>query len=82
MTSQGKFIFVELDVDTLCKGNTPYLNFWIWCIQNGYFEPNENGNGFHTTVDFVYLTPSKSEIRNKIVTETLEKFQVLWDDFR
>lgn len=82
MTKNGEIIFVELSVDELCKGETPYLNFWIWCLTNGYFEPNESGQGFHTTVDMVYLTPSENEWRNEVVQKTLEKFGVLWDDFR
>jgi hypothetical protein len=71
---------VTIYVDELFKNNTPYVDFWHFCmLRNLVLPPNpesDNPDIYRPAIDYLYLIKSQKEERNQLIYEMCCKYEL------
>ena len=83
MTSDGKFVEVELAADRI-RTTIPYISFEMFCMANGYTEKkeklHEDDRDFRITIDVVHLKESENPEQNQLVRRILKEYGIVCSD--
>lgn len=72
------FISVKFSVDDLCQGNTPYTNFYTFCLLHDLLEWNEDKEVYIPTIHAVDVTWSENDKKNNIVIAMFRKLNIMF----
>ena len=65
------------DVDLLFTNNTPYINFWTWCILNDLVRTDEEDeNKYKHLIWYTDIILSNNETLNQRAREMFEKLKI------
>ena len=80
------YISVEFSVEELMRNNTPYTNFWAFCLMYDLirkkfpdleYDPDDpDCDEYVSTIDTVILTYSEDKEKNRIVEEMFKKLDI------
>ena len=69
-------VTVDFSVDELMKYNTPYVNFWTFCLLNNLLKYDEEEKVYYPAIHLIDLTLSEDEEKNRIIKEMFKKLDV------
>lgn len=74
------FNTVRLSVDDICRNNNPHFNLITFCLLNDLllkWEVENEGDGkYYPNIQYVDLTLSEDEEKNRIVREMFKKYDI------
>ena len=83
MTSDGKFVEIELAADRISP-IIPYIDFEMFCMANGYTEKkeklHEDDRDFRITIDVIHLKESEDPKHNQLVRKIIKTYGIVFDD--
>lgn len=83
MTSDGKFVEIELDADRI-RATIPYISFEMFCMANGYTEKKEklyeDDRDFRITIDVIHLKESADPNHNELVRRIIKTYGIVFSD--
>ena len=80
-----EIITVTFSVDELMQGNTPYTNFWTFCLLNNLIrkrfpdleeDPDEETE-YCSMIDTIDLIYSEDKEKNRVVEEMFKKLNII-----
>ena len=72
------YISIKFSVDEICKGNTPYTNFYTFCLLHDLLEWNEYEEKYIPTIHAVDVIWSENDERNNTVRDMLRKLDIMY----
>ena len=72
----AEHIIVEFSVDELMINNTPYTNFWLFCLLNDLLIPGSEEGRFNANIDSVILSLSQNEMKNEEIRKLFASMDI------